>query len=102
MIPLLVLAAFGLTFIGLLVGVIWTPLARTGEARNRPLVRFFVGLWFVSLVAGIFALAIYAVSQNLPSVASSASATRIGEEAPDFEFDPLEGSPKRLSDLRGK
>jgi peroxiredoxin len=104
MIPLLVLAAFGLTFVGLLAGVIWTLLARTGEARSRLLVRFLLGfgLWFASAVAGVFALVIYAASQNFPSAGRSATATRIGEDAPDFEFHPLEGSPKRLSDLRGK
>src|SRR5262249_23704009 len=104
MIPLLVLAAFGVSFVGLVVGLVWTLLARTGEARTRLLVRFLFGfgLWFASVVAGVFAMAIYAASQNLPSAGRSASATRIGEDAPDFEFHPLEGSPKHLSDLRGK
>ena len=101
---LLVLAAFGFTFVGLLIGLIWALVARTGEARSRLLVRFLFGfgLWFAAVVAGVFALVIVAASMDRRSVARSTSAANTGQEAPDFEFHPLEGSPRRLSDLRGK
>jgi len=99
----LILAVFGLTFAGLVAGVVWALVARTGEARSRLVVRFLLGLglWLAAVVAGLFALFIYAASFSSRS-GGPAAAVRIGQDAPDFEFQPLEGSPRKLSDLRGK
>jgi peroxiredoxin len=57
-----------------------------------------VGFFFVVLVASAFQHG--AAGFGPPN--QSGFLAKIGEPAPDFEFEPIDGKPQRLSDLKGQ
>ncbi len=97
-------AALAVMQIGIIGCAIWGLLGRRGAERKRWLLRVgAVFLVWIGLVAGYYALT-FSVYRPKPSDVANepGTLTRIGQPAPDFSLQTLEGNVFVLSEQRGR
>jgi peroxiredoxin len=73
-----------------------------GETLRHRLMRYAIVAAIIAVVGGIFIQREYLDADEQGGVSPLASPLAIGEPAPDFTLDLVDGTPFRLSDQRGK
>jgi len=95
-------------FLSLVVRTILAVAMSSGEVRSARLYRCLMGflIWTAASVGFFFVVLLASAFQGgaagFGQPNQSGFLTKIGEPAPDFEFEPIDGKPQRLSDLKGQ
>jgi thiol-disulfide isomerase/thioredoxin len=95
-------------FVSLVVRTILAFAMTRGDARAERLHRCLMGFltWTAGSVGFFFIVFLVSAFQGAVPIARNQDQdgfrAKIGEPAPDFEFEPIDGKPQRLSELRGQ
>jgi peroxiredoxin len=103
------LLGLGVYFVSLVVRIILAVATARGEVRSQRLYRCLMGflIWTAASFGFFFVVFLVSAFQQgagMPAQGEEHSGFRfkVGQPAPDFEFEPVDGKPRRLSDLRGQ
>lgn len=101
------IAGLAVYFVSLVVRTILAVATAQGEVRSQRLHRCLMGflIWTAASVGFFFVVLLASAFQAGSGLAhpdQSGFLSKIGEPAPDFEFEPINGKRQRLSDLKGQ